>query len=232
MKKIKLFFIINILIINIFISLGVQAKDFNVDDDIFIKIENIKIRINSLKIYLSIYSYLNQETLQIADNINKINKNHIIQLINIFELLSAHISNEIEISPQDKFYDNNLKNFIINLAKISPEIFTDQKEELKMHIFDTTEKSLACNPPIADAGQNVTILDSDLDGQELVVLDGSGSSTDVVSYKWSVNGTELGRGSVLSHKFPLGVHLITLTVTNNCGAIDKDAIYVKVESVL
>jgi len=86
----------------------------------------------------------------------------------------------------------------------------------------------SCNPPTANAGASVTLTDLDGDGTELVNLDSTGSSGNIVKYKWSEEDAVLGTESTLSYAFSEGIHLIILSVTNDCKATDKDAIYVNV----
>jgi probable HAF family extracellular repeat protein len=72
------------------------------------------------------------------------------------------------------------------------------------------------NPPIAVAGPDQTV---DCDKQ--VNLDGSGSSdpeNDPLTYEWSANGSVLGTMAKLSVALPIGKTVVTLRVTDPCGA--------------
>lgn len=86
----------------------------------------------------------------------------------------------------------------------------------------------SCNPPTANAGDTITLTDLDGDGTELVNLDGTGSSGNIIGYEWSEGDAVLGAESTLSYAFSEGIHMVVLSVTNDCGATDKDAIYVNV----
>lgn len=86
----------------------------------------------------------------------------------------------------------------------------------------------SCNPPTANAGDSITLTDLDGDGTELVNLDGTGSIGNIVEYEWSEEDAVLGTESTLSYAFSEGIHMVVLSVTNDCGATDKDAIYVNV----
>jgi hypothetical protein len=88
--------------------------------------------------------------------------------------------------------------------------------------------SESCNPPTANAGDSITLTDLDGGGTELVNLDGTGSSGNIVEYEWSEEDAVLGTESTPSYAFSVGIHLVVLSVTNNCGATDQDAIYVNV----
>ncbi len=86
----------------------------------------------------------------------------------------------------------------------------------------------SCNPPTANAGASITLTDLDGDGTELVNLDGTSSSGNIVEHEWSEEDAVLGTESTLSYAFSEGIHLVVLSVTNDCEASDKDAIYVNV----
>lgn len=86
-------------------------------------------------------------------------------------------------------------------------------------------------PPTADAGPDIDITDTDGSGDELVMLDGTGSSDPdgtVVSRVWT-NGAELlGSGPQPLVTFVVGSHTVTLTVTDNDGATDVDTVVVTI----
>ncbi len=87
-------------------------------------------------------------------------------------------------------------------------------------------------PPVANAGVDQTAIDLDGNGLETVTLDGSASSdTDgtIVSYAWSEGGIGIGSGVTLANaSFGLGVHSISLTVTDNNGATATDSLVITV----
>src|SRR5690606_21463742 len=67
--------------------------------------------------------------------------------------------------------------------------------------------------PIADAGPDQTLTDSDDDGEEEVTLDGSGSTDpdgEIVTYSWSANGTEIATGVDPTIILPVGSTTIGL----------------------
>ncbi|MCH8003942.1 MAG: S8 family serine peptidase [Nanoarchaeota archaeon] len=87
--------------------------------------------------------------------------------------------------------------------------------------------------PVADAGPDQTVTDSDDDGVEDVILDGSGSSDpdgSIVSYEWTEGATLLGTGATLTTSFTVAgsPHTVTLTVTDNGGATDSDEVVITV----
>ncbi len=88
-------------------------------------------------------------------------------------------------------------------------------------------------PPIADAGSDQTVMDTDDNGSEQVTLDGSGSSDSdgtIVSWVWTDNlGDTIPDGEVILASLSVGTHIITLTVTDNDGLTDTDTVTVTVE---
>ncbi|MBL8146525.1 MAG: tandem-95 repeat protein [Anaerolineae bacterium] len=86
-------------------------------------------------------------------------------------------------------------------------------------------------PPTANAGPDQTVTDADNSGAESVTLDGSQSSDSdgtIASYSWSENGTEIATGVNPTVRLAVGVHHITLTVTDNRGATATDTVTVTV----
>ncbi|MFQ5604657.1 MAG: DNRLRE domain-containing protein, partial [bacterium] len=85
--------------------------------------------------------------------------------------------------------------------------------------------------PVADAGPNQDVTDADNNGSEGVTLDGSGSFDNdgtIVSYDWSEGGSSIATGLNPAVNLALGVHTITLTVTDNEGATGTDDVVVTV----
>ncbi|MBN2584040.1 MAG: PKD domain-containing protein [Planctomycetes bacterium] len=92
-------------------------------------------------------------------------------------------------------------------------------------------------PPVADAGSDQEVEDTDNDGYETITLDGSDSSDSdgtIASYVWSEGGTEIATGETASVVLVAGTHNITLTVTDYDGGTDSDDVEVEVvnENVL
>ena len=88
--------------------------------------------------------------------------------------------------------------------------------------------------PLADAGSDQTLTDSDENGSETVTLDGSASSDPdgtILSYEWDIDGdqvTDYTGETVLDVQLGVGVHNITLTVTDNGGATASDDVTVTI----
>jgi hypothetical protein len=85
-------------------------------------------------------------------------------------------------------------------------------------------------PPLANAGADQTVTDSDGSGSEQVTLSGSASDSDgiVVSYKWLEGGATLGTSVTLIRSFSAGTHTVTLEVTDDDGATAADSVVVTV----
>ena len=91
-------------------------------------------------------------------------------------------------------------------------------------------------PPVADAGPDQTVEQESYAGTE-VTLDGSGSTDpdstpgtndDIVFFDWWEGDTPLWSGETLDYTFPLGVHTVTLVVTDSFGETDKDEVVITV----
>jgi hypothetical protein len=89
--------------------------------------------------------------------------------------------------------------------------------------------------PVADAGADQTVQDSDNSGAEMVTLDGSGSQDPdgtITDYLWKEGVVVLAQGASPTAGVVLGVgeHTITLTVTDNSSAMHTDTVVVTVEA--
>ena len=81
--------------------------------------------------------------------------------------------------------------------------------------------SVANKPPVANAGVNQSVNDSDGSGSEIVTLNGSASSDpdgSISSYLWREGATQIASGATPAVILSAGFHTITLTVTDNQGA--------------
>ncbi|GAB4525815.1 MAG: hypothetical protein OHK0046_42040 [Anaerolineae bacterium] len=87
--------------------------------------------------------------------------------------------------------------------------------------------------PIPEAGSDQTVTDGDSNGSQDVTLDGSGSSDSdgtIVSYSWQENGVEIATGVNPTVDVAVGVHTITLVVTDDDGATGIDTVVIEVLS--
>jgi hypothetical protein len=87
-------------------------------------------------------------------------------------------------------------------------------------------------PPVANAGADQTVTDTDNTGAETVTLNGSASfdpdGGGIVSYEWKEGATVLGTDASINTSLSVGVHTITLTVTDDEGATASDTVQVTV----
>jgi len=94
----------------------------------------------------------------------------------------------------------------------------------------------ANNPPVADAGADQSVTDTDNGGDEIVVVDGNASYDNdqgdfIANYKWFEGANLLQDGpSLLSAPFSVGVHTLTLRVTDSQGATDEDTLVITVNA--
>jgi subtilisin family serine protease len=101
-----------------------------------------------------------------------------------------------------------------------------------LNLHDALSFGLANQPPVANAGADQTMVDSDDNGSESVTLDGSSSSDpdgSIVSYEWVEGTTVLGSGATLNVTLPVGTHVLTLSVRDNDDASDTDTVVVTID---
>ncbi len=85
--------------------------------------------------------------------------------------------------------------------------------------------------PVAKAGKDQTITDTDQDGVEIVTLDGSASidpDDSIALYEWMIDNVLIGAGETLSDTLPVGIHQITLIVTDKYGKSGTDTLMVTI----
>lgn len=89
--------------------------------------------------------------------------------------------------------------------------------------------------PVANAGPDWMLVDADNDGIQAVKLNGGGSfdgDGSVISYTWSSDtGLDIPEGPYPTVELPVGIHLITLTVTDDSGETATDTVAITVLSV-
>lgn len=87
-------------------------------------------------------------------------------------------------------------------------------------------------PPLAGAGVDVTVVDTDGSGAEVVALDGNASHDPdgaIVSSVWTEAGSQIATGLTPSVSFTVGTHTVQLAVTDDRGATATDTVVVTVE---
>lgn len=97
---------------------------------------------------------------------------------------------------------------------------------------DTTTITVTANrAPVAAAGTDQVVNDSDFSGSEAVTVSGSGSfdpDGTIAAFEWREGSVTLGMGEVLTTTLGVGTHTLTLTVTDNGGATASDSTVVTV----
>lgn len=88
-------------------------------------------------------------------------------------------------------------------------------------------------PPVANAGADQTVSDADDSGHEEVTLDGSSSCDSdgsIISWVWTDDfGDTIPDGETPTATLYVGVHTITLTVTDDDGLADSDTVIITVK---
>jgi hypothetical protein len=85
--------------------------------------------------------------------------------------------------------------------------------------------------PVAAAGPDQSVTDTDDSGSEIVTLNGTGSADSdgtIQSYQWFEGGSQIATGVSPEVDLSVGVHVIVLRVTDNDGATDEDSVQVEV----
>lgn len=85
-------------------------------------------------------------------------------------------------------------------------------------------------PPVANAGPDQTVRDTDGSGDQMVTLDGSASTDDkeIKKWEWKLNDTVIGTASSVSYLFPVGSSTVTLTVWDAGDLNSSDQVVVTV----
>ena len=100
-----------------------------------------------------------------------------------------------------------------------------------LNLHDAVSYGLANLPPLAYAGPDQTVPDSDRNGSETVNLDGSASSDrdgTIEAYQWLEGGTSIATGATAAVALAVGTHTITLEVTDDGGEKATDTLIVTV----
>ncbi|GAB4525819.1 MAG: hypothetical protein OHK0046_42050 [Anaerolineae bacterium] len=100
-----------------------------------------------------------------------------------------------------------------------------------IEIWDTSDFVNVAVFPTANASPDQIITDGNNSGSKLVTLDGSGSSDSdgtIVSYSWQENGVEIATGVNPTVALAVGVHTITLVVTDDDGATGIDTVVIEI----
>ncbi len=87
--------------------------------------------------------------------------------------------------------------------------------------------------PIANAGPDQTVNDSDGNGSHAISLNGSASRDpdgSITSYVWKEGSTQIATGATATATLAVGTHTITLTITDNGGLTATDTVVITITS--
>lgn len=87
--------------------------------------------------------------------------------------------------------------------------------------------------PLANAGPDQTITNTNGSGTELVILDGSGSSDNdgtIVNYEWSKDNSVVGTEAIISTSFDVGTHVVGLRIIDDGGLESNDYVIVIIKA--
>lgn len=135
-------------------------------------------------------------------------------------------SRTILVPSFDDSIDEEDETFSLQLSNVSP-----QATFLVANAVGTiVDDDVANQPPTADAGQDLALSDNDGTGSETATLSGSGVDSDgvITGYQWSQGTTILGNTSSITTLLSVGVHTLTMTVTDNEGGTASDSVAVTV----
>lgn len=132
----------------------------------------------------------------------------------------------LRIETIDDLLGEGDETFAVNLSNATGATIADGQA-----IGTILDNEVPNQPPVADAGADQTIVDSDSSGSEVVTLNGSGSDSDgtIVAYEWTEGSTVLGNTSSISPDLSVGTHVLTLTVTDDDGATASDDVTIVVQ---
>ena len=99
-------------------------------------------------------------------------------------------------------------------------------------LCNATLDNVTIPTPIANAGADFTVTDTNANGSEIVMLDASTSSAGtgtIISYVWKQGATQIATGVTPSVNFAIGEHPLTLTITTSTGATTSSSVNVTVD---
>lgn len=110
-------------------------------------------------------------------------------------------------------------------------IVTDDKGDTSSDEVVVTISEPADEPPVANAGEDVVVVDKNNDQSEEITLDGSASkegSAGISKYSWATAEGEIASGVSVTVTLPVGETKVTLTVTDESGKSSSDEVIVTV----
>ncbi len=160
----------------------------------------------------------------------------ITQVTNLSETLNDFTISDLDISSDGRVL------FILEVDGSTPDIYcydtatgdlTNLTADVDSMVWAPRWAEIQSTAPTASAGPDQTLTDTDASGSEPVTLDGSGSSDPdgtIVGYSWTENEVEIATGATPTAELGVGVHTITLTVTDDEGLTASDEVVITVEA--
>lgn len=111
-------------------------------------------------------------------------------------------------------------------------IIASTKEEVENFLGAGGSPEPSNSAPSANAGDDQTLTDTDGNGSELVNIDGTGSYDEdgsISSYQWKEGSTVLSTEPKPQLNLGVGIHTITLVVTDNEGAEGSDSVTISIQ---
>lgn len=119
-----------------------------------------------------------------------------------------------------------------NISYFDDIIVASTKEEVENFLGAGGSREPSNSAPHANAGDDQTLTDTDGNGSELVNLDGAGSYDEdgsISSYQWKEGSTILSTEPKPQLNLGVGIHTITLVVTDNEGAEGSDSVTISIQ---
>jgi len=186
-------------------------------------------------------------TLNVTDNANNIATDSVKIIVN--DLPNANAGNDKTVTKDDTVtfdasystdtvggivsYEWREEGTILSTSKIFSKIYTDGIHTITLKVidrygrYDSDEIKITVTiPPIANAGADRLVYEG-----TRVLLNGSNSTDSdgrIVSYKWAEGSEIYNTAQSFEKVFPIGVHTITLTVTDNDGSTGSDTVDIEV----
>lgn len=123
--------------------------------------------------------------------------------------------------------------FALGVHTVTLRVRDDENATDTDDVIITVEAIPGNQSPVADAGADQTVVDTDGSGSEDVMLDGSGSMDPdgtIVMWSWSESSMEIATDEMPTEAFAVGAHMVTLTVTDDEGATGTDDVMITVEA--
>lgn len=147
------------------------------------------------------------------------------------------IPSQYIIDLQTQLGSQSVAGMTMTLSTFVGDITGDSQSAILEGLFDGVPAVAPNSPPVADAGattSNVTCLSTSCE----ITLDGSqssdpdstaGTNDDIVTFEWFENNSLIASGETVQVTLPLGMHDITLRVTDSAGVTDEVTITVVID---